>query len=382
MIDKSLIGCRIITAADRRRTVTGVVLPPAPRAITSTLRLAVDGTARPRPFIPDQWTITVLAGPVYSYGNLPVEHLASRTMLRVERRRQPARGQRPIAEYRLRRGTADLYAVADTKPMPQLSDTRADAWTRARTCHRCSKPAPRPFPTHTDGGRYCSPCREQIAVDHWTEQSRAAQDETALWARAVLDDPAAVLIAHDGSWKIRRIRAETIAGTVIADVRVRTFDDLSVVALPGDGPDEIAAREAAYAGSIGPAGYAEAAPALAVSRIIGWDYNCRLVGHGSSHVADIALTDVVEDRLALWSGVSSPYRLGDYYMPPRIPWDWTPRTYPPYSAHLELRRGPGGADRDPAAELRHLRTLIHLMAEQEPPQPTIYSAEPVRTNNR
>lgn len=381
MTEKSLIGCLITATAPRRRALRGVVLPPAPRAITNTLRVAVDGTARPRPFIPDQWTITILAGPVYSYGILPVEHLASRTMLRTEQRRQPAPGQKPIAEYRLRRGTADLYAVADTKPMPQLSDNRADAWTRARTCHRCSKPGPRPFPSHADGGRYCSACREQLAVDRWTEQSRAAQDDAALWARAVLDDPAAILITHDREWKIRRIRAETVAGTVIADVRVRTFDDLGMLAYHSDGPTEIADREAAYAGSIGPAGYAETAPALAVSRIIGWDYNCRQTGHGMTHVADIALDDVVEDRLALWSGVSSPHRFGDYFQSPRIPWSWTPRTYPPYSAHLELRSRKGD-DVDLGAELRHLRTLIHLMAEQEPPQPSIYSAEPVRTNNR
>jgi hypothetical protein len=360
-----LTGCLIKATAPGKRTVRGVVLPPRPRSRTGRLRLAVAERKAAAPFDPEQWTVTRLAGPGYSYGDLPADLLATRTMLRTEMRREPGPKQRPIGDYKLRKGTADLYAVADTVPLPELSPARAAVWTAARTCGRCGKQALRPLPEHADLGRYCSACRTAAGFERWCEQSREAQTETVEWARAVLADPAAVLIAGDCGWDIRRLRAETVAGSVIFDVRLRGVDDLDRLAWANDTPEKAAQRLEKYADTIGATQFAPHAAALTGTRLIGWYDNDAGTGH--AHIPAmprIARADAVCERLALFSGVA-PSAGGHWFPKPRIPWMHRPPTYVPYRSHQALRDGDSLT-----TEIAHLRTLLNLMAHNTPPAPS------------
>lgn len=357
-----LIGYQVKISAPGKRTRTGVVLPPRPRSRNGGLRLAVSAD-RTIPFDPAQWTIAVQHDDEYSYDNLPLELLAARTALRIEHHREPAPWQKPVALYKLRRDYAELYAICDTVPMPALSPARKAAWTAARTCARCGSPSPRPLPELDDRKRYCGPCRSTLAFERWCEQSRAVQAECAEWARAVLADPAAVLIAGDGNWKIRHIRAETTAGAVLVDARVRGFNDLGGLWI-NDSPEKYAARRQEYAGTLGPDEFAILATPLAEARIIGWYQSDRSTGDGNSPIAHIKRDDEVSERLALFSGVA-PQRQGWWFPTPRIPWSHYPPTYVPYTSHRALR------DSDSRiTEIAHLRTLLNLMAHNTPPPPS------------
>lgn len=359
----NLIGRHITATAPRRRVLRGVVLPPAPGSRSTKLRLALDDRPKPVTFDPTQWTITCGAGPLYRHGQL-TEHLATRTMLKTELRREPAPGQKPIAEYQLRKGTAELFAVVDTVPMKELSPARAAAWTKSRTCERCGTVRPRPIPEN-DGAHNCSDCRKTIAFERWTEQSRRAQAEAAAWARGVLDDPAAVLVARAPGWDITRYRVESVlSGCLLVDERIRGIDDLhSITFSPPKTVEEFADWAAKYDGTINRHQLAELAPSLKESRLIGWHSQSAT---GSVGIGNIANTDVVSDRLALWSGVA-PVNGAPYWFPePRIPWSYYPPTFVPYTTHQGL---------DPenlAARISNLRTLLHLMAHSTPPEPSVH----------
>lgn len=366
MIDHKLIGCLIRADAPNRRTRRGVLLPPkSPRF---RHRLTVDGKP-PIPFNPDGWTITVLAGPLYRHSELPAEHLATRTMLKTELRRQPAPGQKPVAEYKLRKGTADLFAVADTEPMAALSPARAASWTAMRTCQRCGKERPRPIPEQ-DGVRNCSDCRKTLAFECWKEQSRRAQAEAAAWAREVLDDPAAVLVARSKGWDITRYRAETVAGEPLLDERVRGIDNVdddspyfSTPADPEQAAEMIVARRAKYDGTISKTHLAHLAPAFTDFRLIGWYQQCATGNVGIGHINS---DDVLSERLALWSGVAPANGAPYWYPEPRMPWSYHPPTFVPYNTHRSLDE-----DNLPA-RISNLRTLLHLMAHSTPPEPSVH----------
>lgn len=358
-----LIGYLIKASAPGKRTREGVVLPPRPGSRNRSLRLAISAD-RTIPFDPAQWTIAILHNDEYSYGNLPLELLAARTALRIERHREPAPGQKPVALYKLRRDVADLYAIVDTKPLPDLSPARAAARTARRTCSRCADQRPRPLPEHTDGNRYCSKCAPQVAFERWCRQSRAMQGQITVWARAVLADPATVLIAGDRSWDIRHLRAETLAGTVIFDVRIRSIDDLDDVSWSGDTPEKAADRRTHYAGTVGRSQFAPIAAALTDARLIGWTENAAHTGDAVTEIPHVKPGDAVDDRVALFSGVA-PQRHGDWFPEPKIPWMYIPTTYPPYTMHRTLLAGDSLT-----TELAHLRTLLNLMAHNTPPAPS------------
>lgn len=367
----TLIGCLITAKAAHRRTIRGVVLPPAPRSRNGALRITVDGKA-PKTFKPDDgWTITVQAGPVYSHGNLPAEHLATRTMLKAENRRQPAKRQRPIAEYKLHKGTADLYAVADTVPMSELSTARADAWIKARTCVRCEQGYPRPLPASPEGDRYCQACHEMEARERWSNQARAVQADAAAWAREVLADPRTALLTddqspHDGRGRL--YRAETTAGDVLADVRVRTWDTYDDVHYPDLWPPEKIAADKAKSmdGTIGPTEWKALAASIADHRFIMWR-SCW--GH-SSLPADLDTpipdTDELSTRLALWTGWMPASRYSYWYPEPKFPWTYS-SVHPRYAGHEALRRKP----RDLAAEIADMRSLLQRIADGPAPEPAI-----------
>lgn len=360
----TLIGYLVKVSAPGKRTRTGVVLPPKPGARNRSLRLAVSAD-RAIPFDPAQWTISVLHDDEYSYGNLPLELLAARTALRIEHNREPAPDQKPVAIYKLRRDIADLYAICDTRPRTKLSPARAAAWKAARTCARCSQESRRPLTLADDGRRYCSGCLTAAAFERWCEQSRTVQAETAEWARGVLADPAAILIAADRGWNIRHLRAETVNGAVIFDVRARSIDDLDT-GWYDDTPEKRAERHERYAGTIGPAELAGLAASIAEARTIGWDTrDSHLEGSRVSPIPHIKAADAIEPRLALFSGVAPSQRHGHWFPEPKMPWNRTPAAYPPFTMHRELRAGESRI-----TEIAHLRTLLNLMAHNTPPAPS------------
>lgn len=369
-----LIGCLIKVTADGRRTRHGVLLPPAPRG--HTLRLTVDGRA-PIRFDPGAWTITRIAGPVYGFGELPAEHLATQTMLTTEKRMQPAPGQNAIATYKVRKGTVPLYAVADAAPMTALSPARAQAWNDARTCRRCLKFSARPWTEYGDAGRLCTGCQLVIADERWTAQARVAQAEAAKWARGVLADPDVLLIARTREFAKPRIRIETLgadgAATVVFDGRVRQIDDPgSIQFSPTWTPEKAQAWIDTYADTTSPSEFRQLADTLHEARTIAWH-----PGDRSIHIAhDLPLVqfgDSVDTRLALWSG-ESPMRTGWWYPEPRIGWSYYPQRCAPYTAHSQLR----GND-NPEAEIASLRTLLLLMANSPAPEPTLST---IRLANR
>lgn len=361
---KDLIGC-LIKATSSKRTLTGVVLPPKARTRGTKMRLVSAGNQL-TVFDPAQWTVTVLAGPDYGKSDLPAELLATRTMLRAEQRREPALGQRSIARYRLYKATAPLFAVVDTEPLPELPPTRATAWTASRTCERCSEQRPRPLPKHADGSRYCGACCDAIADERWIEQSRRAQADAKLWATTLLGDPAALLITHDTGSLIRHFRVETIGGTVVLDARIRDQHLIDPADCLGSTAEEIAAWHEKYAGTRAHHEIADIATALAGSRLVGWYSTDASPFYWPDRVSlSIAAGDIISQRLALFSGVAPP-RFGPWYDEPRLPWpNYYPHRYPPYTRHQELR----GAD-DLAAELRSLRSIVHMLASQPAPEPT------------
>lgn len=360
----NLIGYLVKISADGKRTRTGVVLPPKTGARNPSLRLAVSAD-RAIPFDPAEWTISVLHDDEYSFGNLPLDLLAARTALRIERHREPAPDQKPVAIYKLRRDIADLYAIVDTAPLPALSPARAAAWTAARTCARCATESRRPLLLIDDGRRYCSGCSSALAFQRWSQQSRAVQAETAEWARGVLADPAAMLIAADRGWNIRHLRAETVKGAVLFDVRVRSTDDIDN-GWYQDTPEKKAERHKRYADTIGPAELAGVTAPIAEARTLGWSVrDSHLEGSRVSPIPAIKPGDEIETRLALYSGVAPTHRHTQWFPEPKIPWNYAPGRYPPYTMHCELHAGESRI-----TEIAHLRTLLNLMAYNTPPAPS------------
>lgn len=359
----NLIGYLVKISAPGKRDRTGVVLPAKPGARNPGLRLAVSAD-RAIPFDPAQWTISVLHDDEYSYGNLPLDLLAARTALRIEHHREPAPDQRPVAIYKLRRDIAELYAIVDTQPRAKMSPAREAAWHNARTCVRCGTKSRRPLLAIDNGGRHCGSCLTTMAFERWCEQSRAMQAEIGEWARDVLADPAAVLIASDRGWNIRHLRAETVKGALIFDVRARNIDDIET-GWYDDNPEKKAERRQRYAGTIGPVELAGLAASIAEARTIGWDRrDSFLEGSRVNPIPIIKPADAIQDRLALFSGVA-PQRYGPWFRQPKIPWDYVPPRYPPYTMHRELRDGESRI-----TEIAHLRTLLSLMAHNTPPAPS------------
>ena len=362
MIDTKYVGCRIQATAPRRRALRGIVLPPAPRSRNGAMRLAVDGRA-PIKFDPEQWTITVLGWAVYGYGELPTEHLATRTMLKAEKRLEPAKGAPVVAQYKVRKGTVPLYAVADAVPLAVLSPARAEAWAAARTCTRCGEQRPRPITRYRDGARRCGKCQQAVAFERWAEQTRAVQAEITQWARGILADSRTLLITRGHQWHRQHIRIETVAGGLVTDVHVRDIEDLDAwqAKFYADKPaDEIEAWRAKYDGTISKTDFMPTVASLEHARLVAWHTGDASSGHS---LPCVQWGDDVNSRLALWSG-EAPFRSGDWFPEPRLPWSFYPMHYQPHCEHRHLR---GDVPLD--QELAHLRKLIELMATQPAPEP-------------
>jgi hypothetical protein len=367
-----LIGCLIKATAPGKRTMRGVVLPPAAGARTPLPRLDGDVSRRPTVpmrFNPDDWTITVEAGPDYSYGNLPAEQLATATMLRTELRLMP--NGKVLGTYRTRDGAAALYAVADAVPMAPLSPARAAAWTAARTCIRCGEAKRRPLPNYPSAGRLCDTCQATVAAERWTERARAAQADAAAWARDILAGPNILLIARDGNYDRPHVRVEWLTALsqsdgdplVIFDGRLRKVDEPRHFDDEWWTPERIQAWHDKYEGTMPPSEFRKIVESYGALRIIAWSERDRWfdVENGLPFVA---AGDELGERLALWSG-EAPHRSGNWYPEPRLPWGYYPQHFPLHTTHRALRH----AGNLPA-EIASMRMLLHVMAGNPASEPT------------
>lgn len=368
-----LIG-RLIKAtpfARGKRAVQGVVLPPVPGTRKPTVRLAVDGRRAPIPFDPTVWDVAVLAGPLYGFGSLPAEHLATKTMLKAERRLRPATGQLPIGDYAVRDGCAPLYAVADAEPLPALPPVRAAAWTAARTCVRCGESKPRPLNDYRGAGRLCGPCQKTVATERWIEQSRATQADAGKWARGLLADPTVLLMARDNDFDRPAVRIEWLtlhSGIVpVFDGRLRKSENPEEVIhdTPYWTQEEIQRLRDRYAGTIAPSAFRDAVRGYGETRVVGWNDRDRWIDV-LCDLPWIAPADEVGDRLALWSGIAPRLYGHQYWYPePTMPWNRTANEFPLYHVQSHIHAG------NLPAQIAKLQMLIHIMAGSPAPEPTV-----------
>lgn len=377
--EDSLIG-QYVLASSSRKERAGVILPPGTRS--RRLRLAQDDG----PLVPldPSWTILshpslmrdrrsqkvvsleqrVKGRPTYRFGDLPARHLATKTMLREERRRQPAPDQAPIAWYSLYRSWAPLYAIADTVEMAPLSEKRSAAWHAARTCSVCEKEFGRPLPCSPapESDRYCSVCHQLTAEQRWIESVRPVQLQMAVWAQEVLVDPRTVLAAGDGLAFMPTFQVETVTREVVLSARVRNSEDLP----KGDRPERYA--DTVYVGDL-----LDQIRRIADSRIVSWyggeienlpNGAWKLFG-GEQPRTRTANTDRLVERYRLWTGKSPSHRNGWWYPQPALPWTWVGSGS---SGEHEsgYRTAQTAKDR-----VKWMREYLRRMAFEQPPTPTI-----------
>lgn len=256
--------------AGRTRRLVGVLLPPAEKG--GAVRLHLDEPPL-RVVVelgpPQEWDLVHEKGlaerrrdrhrrlcpdgrPIYLHDELPAAQLATRTMLRNQRRR-PAEGQQPIASYMMHGGYAPLYAVADTVELPPLPPARQAAYVEARTCARCEATSHRRLPRLADGRRYCAGCEEPASAALWYRQRAEGRRAAQAWAADVLADArrdlgqvAVVYVGYPTSVMSQTVVAETWDGEVL--VAARVCDD-DVFFRDGDTrPADLAAAFARLAG--------------------------------------------------------------------------------------------------------------------------------------
>jgi hypothetical protein len=291
---------------------------------------------------------------LFRVGEIPAE-LATVTQLRLLRRR-PAAGQTPVATL-LYHGNkyTDLWQVAATEPMPDLSPSRRARYEAVRTCLRCGLRRERPWkPAPETDRRVCPPCAEAEAEASWWRARNLARAGAVAWAVEVLADPAVVLF-HEQSVAILTlgVRVVDVAGAVLLDATVRHNER------DGLGP--------CPAGAVSIRDVANQVRALAGRRLIVWSehrygphslvWNMRtLLGEE----LDLAVnrpadpwgpSDELGVRYAEWLGVrdgSGSWRYDRRILYPPLP---PAQATPP----------------DPAAAVTRMRELLGLMAVDDHP---------------
>jgi hypothetical protein len=143
--------------------------------------------------------------PLWRSDEIP-DTLATVTRLRLMRRRL-APGQAPAATLLYQPPAAvgpqytPLYEIAATVQLPPLPPVQQARWVAARTCNRCGTLGQAPLPVLDDGRRRCSGCLEAEACAGWWQRQNVRRLQGSAWAREVLADPAAVLVAeHNKEW--------------------------------------------------------------------------------------------------------------------------------------------------------------------------------------
>lgn len=366
------VGCRVRLTAARRRTLTGVVLPPAPDSRSRALRLAVDGAPAPRRFDPSGYAVTVLAGPHYRAGDLPAEHLATRTMLKAEDRRRPAVRQPAIADYEVRergrRGVFDLYARFDAVAMRELPPAQLQAWNAARTCARCGAVQGRPIgPVSPEGERYCAGCHRVLKAERWARAAAPAQAAAAAWAAEVLADPRTVLVEAARVLNGTRIRAESAAGGLVLDAVVRYTDDLDAASWPGGwSPEQVEEHKRRYEGTVGPSSIIAEAERIAAGRALVYAGSSVPVlrDHRVLPSVPVPAADEIGIRFSIWLARACATHGYWYPAPDAETWHGAP------SGALHEAYRAAGREQDAAGRIAVLRSILRTMAGAEPPTPS------------
>lgn len=182
----------------------GLVLPPAPGSRAKRWRLRVLPTGRTEPITVDgrRWRLTPHPATVdavqrydFDKGPRPPEVLMTPNMLRKRLRTEPTRGQHPAGVLDGDWGSAKLYYIHDTTPLPELTGKRATVWQRNRTCVNCGKQRELVWPLLGDTGkRTCPDCKLEVAQQVWRERKQASCEQVQAWAAGALDDANAVLL--------------------------------------------------------------------------------------------------------------------------------------------------------------------------------------------
>ncbi|GAA3096382.1 hypothetical protein [Streptosporangium carneum] len=197
--------------------------------------------------------------PVYRYDEVP-DGLATRTQLVRDHRRRPAEGQAPRG-WLFYHGNkhAPLYEIETARPMRPLSEAQVAAARARRThayvCGVCLTESTRPLELSVDRALACGECvmammdiRNHDARHRAWQRDRAA---AAAWAREVLADPAAAVVAvteipvrpAEGVWERTapsRVVVLSVDGQVLVDVALtpsappRRKRDVAADAVPLD----------------------------------------------------------------------------------------------------------------------------------------------------
>ncbi|MFI0406493.1 hypothetical protein [Actinomadura sp. 3N508] len=355
------IGERVLlTSPTGRARHAGVLLPPVRtgephRVHTDKGRvLRLNGAWHAAPERPtadrrrDQRRQYCDAGrPIYRWDDLPAAQLATRTMLQKRLRRRPTEGQEPVASYKVYRGYAPLYAVADTTKLPPLPPARQAAWDQARTCARCRSVKATPYAKGVDGRRYCEDCHEPAARDWWTTQRAEGRRAATAWARRVLCYlPNVILLksaTHNSSFEVR---AETLDGAVLVAAEVRDPRD----PIPDWWTEEMRARTEARYTPITPV--VELLRSLEGRRLVTWRGDVEWLLRRVNQYAgvDLALAVTEHDQA------------GPFYD------EWIGqlahggRTFR-HNHRLDQQMPPGGR----ATEVAGIRAALHAMATGSPP---------------
>jgi hypothetical protein len=238
----------------------GLVLPPAPGSRAKPWRLRVLPTGRSEPITIDgrRWMPSPaparLAKARFDYDKgrpLPAV-LMTPNMLRQQLRAEPAKGQQPAGVLDGPHGAVTpVYYIRDAVPLPELKGKRATAWQRNRTCADCGKWRDRPWELLGDTGiRVCPDCRDDRALRLWQDAKRAFAARARDWAKDVLADSNAVLLAFTGdvnSYRAHVRLADTTGQLLFASDALReperTWSDAADDYLPDVDAEDAWTRE-------------------------------------------------------------------------------------------------------------------------------------------
>jgi hypothetical protein len=209
---------------------------------------------------------------------LELAGMATVTMLK-RHRREPADGQKPVGYYWTGHGYALLYKASEAVAMPPLSPGRQRRYDQARTCAECGNKSLDPCEKGRDGKRYCQPCQDPVHERLWRQERADDRPVITAWARAVLDDPTAVLAAARGDRYWREVFVIDLTGKVVLDARVR-YHDAS--------PDPAHPMAAELAVKPSPS---DMLMALGDARVVVWSWSTaplgpdgRTIGHDKDHL--------------------------------------------------------------------------------------------------
>lgn len=162
--------------------------------------------------------------PCYGFeGLLQLLGWANLKMLRQDRK-QPAEGQKPVAQYWSGHDFVLVYKVDEAADMPPLSPGRQAQWDRNRTCASCGGKRKDPLPQRRDGRRFCGVCMKQACQQLWDDERAEDRKLVAAWAAGVVATDDVLLVGYSRRQWVTRVRVEGGAGDVLFDQRIRYGD--------------------------------------------------------------------------------------------------------------------------------------------------------------